>query len=207
MIYVYKAKYLLEKGEHRYHKEHQIGRMLLQKGLKKWYGVDLSGQELENYLQKDKFGKPRFQVKDWICFNISHCDGIVVCALSDREIGVDIEKVQAVAQGMIKKILTEKEQKILSKYEKDRDAYNQLFYKFWTFKESYLKWKGCGFYMDPLQVEAEEYNFEKNFGQFAECSDPNTKLIQCFVEEEYILSICIGKNEQEQIIYEEYEEV
>ena len=206
MIYVYKTAYMLEKGEHQYHKEHQIGRMLLQKGLKKWYGVELSEQELEDKLEKDKCGKPRFKGQDVICFNISHCDGVVVCAFSNQEIGIDVEKIQDVTQSMLKKILTENEQKILSKYENDEEEYNKLFYKFWTFKGSYLKWEGSGFYKDPLQVEVETYNFEKNYEQFAECSDPDAKMIQWLSEDEYIFSVCIGKNEQEQIIYEEYKE-
>lgn len=127
MIYVYQTGYVLEEGEHQYRKEHRIGRMLLRNGLKKWYGWNLTEEELEEALEEDKYGKPHFKSCDSIHFNISHCEGMVVCALSDQEIGIDVEKIQNFTESMAKKILTEKEQQILKGYASDQKSRTENF--------------------------------------------------------------------------------
>lgn len=207
MIYIYQADYVLKKGEHPYQKEHRIGRMLLRDGLKKWYGLDLTEEELEESLVKDPYGKPRFREWDSIHFNISHCDGIVVCAFSEKEIGIDVEKIQDFTEAMAKKILTEKEQKILQKYAADPKEQNRRFYRFWTLKESYLKWKGRGFYQDPLQVEFTGEAFAKEAEDCSiECSDQKAAVMQKVTDTGYILSVCVEKGNPGDMIYEEYKE-
>lgn len=205
MIYIYQTGYVLKKGERLYQKEHRIGRMLLRDGLKKWYGLDLTVDELEESLVEDPYGKPRFRECDSIHFNISHCDGIVVCAFSEKEIGIDVEKIQDFKETMVKKILTEKEQQILQKYEADPEERNRGFYRFWTLKESYLKWRGRGFYQDPLLVEFTGEAFAKGAEECViECSDQKAAVIQKVTDTGYILSVCFEKGNAGDIIYEEY---
>lgn len=139
MICVYYTKYELNDHENKYQKEHRIGLSLLDYGLKKM-NVDFSEEDIS----LTDTGKPfLINTKD-IYFNISHCDGWVVCAISNQEVGVDIERVGYMSDAMVKKVLNESESKLIDQ---------NLFYRFWTLKESYLKWCGQGFYMDPRMVE------------------------------------------------------
>lgn len=57
---------------------------------------------------KNKYGKPF--VKDFpIEFNISHSNDLVICAINDTPIGVDIEEVRPVDINVIKKVCNKDE--------------------------------------------------------------------------------------------------
>lgn len=86
-------------------------------------------------------GKPR------ICgggfeFNISHSGNWVICAFDKYKIGVDIEK-KNFNERIMERCFNEEEKKYIKKfhnYEKMIDNYT----KFWTIKESYIKYLGIG---------------------------------------------------------------
>lgn len=73
-------------------------------------------------------------------FSLSHSDGKVLCAVSENELGADIQLVRPVKDGVVKRVLCESERQI---YEKSENK-PQCFASFWTQKESYLKYTGEG---------------------------------------------------------------
>ena len=81
---------------------------------------------------------------DDIYFNISHSGEWVICAISDCELGVDVEKIQKNIPNWIY-IFSEAEQQMIRKWNGLERA--ELFYKFWTLKESYIKAVGLGLNM------------------------------------------------------------
>lgn len=197
MIYVIFQKYFLEKNEHKYHKEHYLGRRLLRYGLEKYYGISLSDNELEDRIDVNQYGKPFLKEYDSIHFNVSHCDGFVACALADCSVGLDVEIVQDFPESMIKKVLTEKEKTILRARGCNEKEYQETFFRFWTMKESYMKWEGKGFNLDPLSIE---------FLNFLESADGRAVVIQRMLDENCVSSVCFEKLKKEEIIYELYEE-
>lgn len=87
---------------------------------------------------KNKYGKPF--VKDLpIEFNISHSKDLVICAINDTPIGVDIEKVRPVDINVIKKVCNKDE----LEYALNDNLYKH-FFEIWTFKEAYFKCIGTG---------------------------------------------------------------
>lgn len=202
MIPVIYTKYTLSEGEHRYHKEHALGRSLLRYGLEKYYGLVFTEEELEDQIDTNEYGKPFLTGYPKIHFNVSHCEGWCVCVFSEGKIGVDVERIKDFPGSMVKKILTEQERQILSRYEKNIDDYQRLFYRFWTWKESYLKWKGEGFHMDPLCVE-----FTMNeITSFPCCSDKRIVIFEKMLDTDCVLSICFDKENKGDMIYELYKE-
>ncbi len=81
-------------------------------------------------------GKP-YAVNAECCFNISHSGDYVLCAVADKEIGVDIEKTRPVHKNASKRFATEPEQEYIS-----LDPVN--FFKIWVLKEAYFKCIGTG---------------------------------------------------------------
>ena len=83
----------------------------------------------EDFIKKSLFlysGKSDFEIKrtkngkpftDGIYFSLSHTDGLTVCAVSDREIGVDTEKIRSVRNGerIIKRFLGKCEKNLTDK--------------------------------------------------------------------------------------------
>lgn len=91
-------------------------------------------------------GKPYCKSFPEIHFNISHSGDWVICAICDSPIGVDIEKIGRADLQIARRFFAEYEYQQLLNQETNR---NELFYKLWTLKESYMKYTGKGL-MIPL---------------------------------------------------------
>lgn len=70
-------------------------------------------------------------------FSLSHSGEFAVIALDDAAVGVDIEPPRVPAPALLRRALTEEEQRYAA-----GDA--QRFTWLWTRKEAALKWAGCG---------------------------------------------------------------
>ena len=103
-------------------------------------------------------GKPRLAMPDLphpLHFNLSHSSGWAAIALSDREIGIDIEGSSATA-GLLATaddVLTAYEMSRLSASPTDRRPGH--FLALWTAKEALMKATGRGVDLPPLQIEVE----------------------------------------------------
>lgn len=88
-------------------------------------------------IARENGGKPYFPERRDICFNISHSHGAVVCAVHDRPIGVDIEKLRRAP-------------KRLAGSMEDRE-----FFRLWTAKEASVKrcGKGIGALLRDLEPD------------------------------------------------------
>lgn len=88
-------------------------------------------------------GKPYFQDYPFY-FNLSHSGEYVFCAISDREVGVDIQQFRPVdVVRLTRRFFTEEEQRALERC-LDREGQRKLFYRLWTRKEAYGKLTGEG---------------------------------------------------------------
>ncbi len=85
-------------------------------------------------------GKPYLKNAPSIHFNISHSGSIAMCALHDAPVGIDVEAVRRVDEGVEKRFMSEQE---LYVYNAALDRVS-MFYKIWTLKESYVKFCGRG---------------------------------------------------------------
>lgn len=199
MIKVYAANYKLKENEKKYEVEHQKGLSLLQHGLKEIYNLSINDNELLSKIKCEEHGKPFLDGYSDIHFNISHSDNIVVCAFYDKPIGIDVECIKDFKESLIKKILTNDELQVLKKYEKKKAAYQELFYRFWTLKESYLKWDGSGFFKEPKNVSF-QFDFEEGDMLFPiRCSDERVDFYQMRLDANVILSICKEKMDEQEL--------
>lgn len=124
-------------------KQSVLGYLLLLFGLRKEYGIF---EELEfSYGQN---GKPYLKNYQNIHFNISHCKYGVVCVISDKVVGIDIEAIDDFDIELAKHICNVEEMNVIL------NSSNQEieFYKLWTKKESFLKLNGDGISSDLKSV-------------------------------------------------------
>ena len=126
-------------------------------------------------------GKPEIK---GICFNLSHSSNMVVCAVSDKPVGCDVEKVREAPYKVADRFLNKNEKNYLEQYSGDEK--NREFYRLWTMKESYVKMTGEGLSVAPNEIELRIDNDIKV------CRGGKTQ--NCFLKEYglqgYFLTVC-----------------
>ena len=89
----------------------------------------------------EKYGKAYISNHENIYFNLSHSGKIVLCAISDMEVGADVEYIDhEIDLDIAKNYFYNRE------YENIMNAKNKPdeFFKYWVLKESYMKYTGLG---------------------------------------------------------------
>lgn len=110
---------------------------LLRRALKE-HGFDTDIIEFEF----NEFGKPYIKDSD-VYFNLSHSGDYVMCVISGSEVGCDIQKIGPCKDNLAKRFFCNEEyQNIIS--QKTEDEQIDLFYRYWTLKESFIKATGMG---------------------------------------------------------------
>ena len=96
----------------------------------------------------DHNGKPYLPGMQHFHFNISHSGSWVVCAVSNKPLGVDIEQSGQEMSAIVKTVYTSTEQKYLNSLPQGQQ--NQAALEQWVLKESFMKALGAGFAL-PMQ--------------------------------------------------------
>ncbi|MFA9421941.1 MAG: 4'-phosphopantetheinyl transferase superfamily protein [Sedimentibacter sp.] len=164
-------------------KKHCIyAELILRYSLLKEYNIN--DKELE--IEYNQYGKPKLKKYKNIYFNISHSGNWVVCALGKWEIGVDVEKIDTLSLNVAKNIFTKMEYNNLILC---RENPEELFYKLWTLKESYVKAIGKGLQI-PFSVL--EFRFSNQTIYFYTNSTLNNQydFVTYKIDQMHRVSIC-----------------
>ncbi|MDR2544958.1 MAG: 4'-phosphopantetheinyl transferase superfamily protein [Methanobrevibacter sp.] len=144
----------------------------------------LAKLSIEDYIISiDGNGKPFLLSHPNIHFNISHSGDLVLIGVSDKSIGVDIEKIQNLDYiGISKHFFHNRE------YTKifNTDSIN-VFFKILTLKESYVKMKGTGL----IDLKSFVVDIDKNL--ILDCVNRvclNLNLNSLLMDKEYQIGVC-----------------
>ena len=121
--------------------------VLLQRALREEYGIT----EVPEFVYNE-FGKPSFSNLP-IHFSLSHCKDAVACAVSDHNIGIDVESIVPYNPDVARRICTATELELLTQSE-DQDA---DFIKLWTVKEAISKYEGMGLSLPFSEIDVIKY--------------------------------------------------
>lgn len=113
-----------------------IGEILARAAIKKTFGIDTKSRKFACA----EYGKPYLADFPDVHFNISHSGKYVVCAVSVKSVGIDIQKIGEYNFDVAKRVCSKNE---LKKIEESRDKASE-FTKLWTQKEAVLKMYGTG---------------------------------------------------------------
>lgn len=92
-----------------------------------------------------KYGKAYICNYENIHFNLSHSGKIVLCAISDMEVGVDVEYIdREIDLNIAKNYFFNREYESIMK---SADP-SEEFFNYWVLKESYMKYTGLGMNLD-----------------------------------------------------------
>lgn len=94
------------------------------------------------------YGKPQISGQSDLHFNISHTEGMALCAIGPYPVGCDVQIIRDVKIPVAKKVLSEREYEAFIK----SDSPEEMFCTLWTLKESFLKYDGRGLHAAPSDV-------------------------------------------------------
>ena len=166
----------------KYVKEEDTLRSITGSLLIKKYAGGLDG------IKYDFYGKP---CKDNYYFSLSHSNDYVVLGVSDSEIGVDIEMKRSRNPKLADYVFSDLEKAAL-KEEMD-------FYRFWTSKESLVKYVGFGIDRDLKLIPALPLNGKKTY------VGKNAYAINFDYKDNYCISVTTESKQDYEIIVEHVE--
>ncbi len=136
-------------------KESLVGRLMLHKALEGLgvgeYTVNFSGNE-----------KPVLQSEREIYFNISHSGDYVTLAISDDEVGCDIQEIRPYNPKVAVRHYCENETRLIE----SSDSKDDMFIRLWALKESILKFTGKGLSGGLSSYDFSPYACQESFTAF-----------------------------------------
>lgn len=148
------ARFLFERHRRQFVAAHALKRLMLSAAAGATGPADWT-------FEAGAHGKPKLTGKRGPHFNISHCEGLVACAVSETvEIGVDVERLERPAPlELAGHYFAAAECTLLSALPQAQRPLG--FFRLWTLKEAYIKATGLGlaqtlgdfaFSFEPLRV-------------------------------------------------------
>ena len=184
MVWIYRAFFEPGTGGNKRETEHEQGLLLLRRALREQYGIDC-GDGRKTDLIEGAHGKPYLREYPQIQFNVSHCMGLAVLAVGDCSVGIDVEYVRPYREPLLKRVLSEAE---LRQMEAAGEAgREELFFRFWTLKESCVKAMGCG-----ITVPLQDISFQIGDDGGITCEKTGWKFRQWILAGGYVLSVCVS---------------
>lgn len=121
----------------------------------------------------NEYGKPYLIDQPDVHFNISHTRNAIAVIVSDKPVGIDIERVSEVDISIAERYFTRNEFSYIIQSSEHQD---KRFYEIWTKKEAYIKYTGQG-----LSLSLQSFDV---------LLEPLKSKIQTLYQDNYILSVC-----------------
>ncbi len=138
-----------EKKQERNKMQSLAGYILLYRAVKELY------KKTKIKITFNKYGKP---LCDVCFFNISHSNELVVCAVGDEPLGIDIQQVKTIHQRSRYKFFNDKENDYVNQYE---NFVSKRYIEIFTKKEAALKMLGLSLsHAAAIDTFSKEFCFE-----------------------------------------------
>jgi len=163
-------------------KSHLAGEQLLSYGLLYEKGLVYKNEDSA----VNAWGKPSLICNPDIFYNISHSEDCTVCIISDKfVVGIDVEMVRDFSMYAANKVCSKEElDRILSK-----DDPNREFFRYWTLKESYIKFLGMGI---SYPMKSVTFEIEPDGKVLSNVSGCTFHLIEDL--KEFVVALCYGSD-------------
>ena len=157
----------------------------------------LSNENITNPTFKTgKYGKAYISNIENIYFNLSHSGKMVLCAISDKEVGVDVEyNDPAIDLDIAKHYFYNSEYENIMNAARPSDE----FFNYWVLKESYMKYTGLGMNLnlDSFEIIIEDEIKLKNDNENLKFRVFNIKNYKIAIASHYEVSDLIEINVEE----------
>lgn len=151
-------------------------------------------------ISRNRYGKPYIKNIEGFNFNVSHSGDYVAIGVSEREIGIDIEKKDRIDYHIAERFFSKKEVQAIFSCLGEQERID-TFYQIWTLKESYVKVIGKGLSI-PLS------SFEFDLSDEIKVYDSKQRVLFHFYHrfvQDYSLAVCYAEKDVERNIRFAYE--
>lgn len=180
-----------------------IARVLLRTTLSRYLGEDPG----EWRFRTNKFGKPEIESSgspSLLRFNLSHCAGLVVCAVTiGREIGVDCENINRNAEisNLASRVFSPREQEYLDSAPESQRAL--AFFRLWTLKEAYVKARGIGLSLSLQKFSmdlADPKSIGIHFSDEMQDRPCDWQFVQPTISGPYVVAVAVNMSKNEETL-------
>ena len=153
----------------------------------------LWGLHKEDYLIRiGEHGKPLVESRFTVWYNLSHSGDYIVAAFSHLEVGIDIEQKRKARMEVARRFFHPAEIQCLQNLA--GDAQDELFFRYWSVKESFLKYTGSGL-SSPLS--GFEVRFDGHRPRIFQSENlRNLSISACPVDPAYKCFVCAETTEE-----------
>lgn len=159
--------------------EHTAAHRLLHQVLAIEYGIT------SPIIERDGHGKPFLPGMPSLHFNLSHCAGLAVCVVGSSPLGVDAEIVRPLRENVLRRSFSKEEAEAIAA----SDRPNEMFFRHWTLKESFVKAIGIGISY-PLHTVC--FSLDENG---VHSNQPDWQFTQFMLRDTWIISCCVSAKE------------
>ena len=163
------------------------GEIMVGEAIRQCWGLERSAYSIV----RPQGGKPYVEKRKGIFFNVSHSGDYVVCAVSDQDLGVDIERRGKARLGVARRFFHPEELACLERL--PEDGRDRRFFDYWSVKEAFLKYVGTGV-ARPLNSFRVEFSHDK-IGVFEGDALLPVCVRECPVDGEYACYLCSESGE------------
>ncbi len=100
------------------------------------YAMALQGVQKEEPVRFLQAGKPVLAEREDLYFSLSHSGSYAMCAVSDREVGADVQKIKPVRLSVARRFHFGERDWLAEQPGEDQ---NRAFFRIWTRKEAWVK--------------------------------------------------------------------
>ncbi|MBE5824325.1 MAG: 4'-phosphopantetheinyl transferase superfamily protein [Butyrivibrio sp.] len=143
--------------------------ILLDRALREYLSADGSKQfpSLVDYeIATGPQGKPYIQGLPGFSFNLSHSGDIAAIAVSDREVGIDIQKFEHFNDSLVDHVFNIEDKELAKELmaeltdsglwgdpaQHGDSSFDHVYTRMWTMKESVMKYTGKGLSLEPKKI-------------------------------------------------------
>lgn len=150
------------------------------------HGIELN----EKSITYNEYGKPFLKDCKNLYFNITHCNELAVCAIENTEVGVDAENIREYYSGVVRRAFSEREKNIVE----NSENINEMFFRIWTLKESFVKALGIGI---SYPLKSAEFIINGDNITIVGCN--GFSFTQFIINSEFVCSLCLKKTTENKV--------
>lgn len=175
-----------------------LGEIIARKCISETRGIPFESIEFH----KGSYGKPYVNLEKPLSFNWSHSGDWILFALDSEQVGIDVETVRPVNEMDLASHFFDP-QEVIQLEEMNSIERKRYFFKLWSLKESYIKWKGTGL---SIKLNSFRFIYNEQKGLLFSNNYGDTCYFQMIhLDSEHFAAVCMSRKDGQKSYIKKFE--